>query len=119
MRVMYGSITRAFVIHSVPPRIVVITTLTSLAGLTFTGLLGWPLWRIALTMLIPWCVVLKQETGWTYRHYGGLALFYVLAVTQSGHLFEHMAQMIQIHILGLTGDNARGVIGTLDIEWVH
>jgi hypothetical protein len=27
--------------------------------------------------------------------------------------------MIQMHTLGLTGANAQGVIGTLDIEWVH
>jgi hypothetical protein len=114
-----GAITRAFAIHSVPPRIVLMTALTSLAGLMFTSLLGWPLWRIAATMLIPWCVVLTQETIWTYRHYGGLALFYVLVVTQTGHLFEHVAQMIQMHVLGLTGANAQGVIGTLDIEWVH
>jgi hypothetical protein len=27
--------------------------------------------------------------------------------------------MIQIHVLGLTGSDARGIFGTLDIEWVH
>lgn len=113
------SITRAFAIHSVPSRIVVLTALTSFACLILTGLLGWPLWRIALTMLIPWCALLTQETVGTYRHYPWLALFYVLAVTQTGHFFEHVAQMIQLHVLGLAGRSAQGVIGTLDIEWVH
>jgi hypothetical protein len=27
--------------------------------------------------------------------------------------------MVQIHILGLTGPDARGIFGTLDLEWVH
>jgi hypothetical protein len=27
--------------------------------------------------------------------------------------------MVQIHILGLSGAAARGVVGQLDIEWVH
>jgi hypothetical protein len=43
----------------------------------------------------------------------------VLVVTQTGHVFEHVAQMVQIHVLGLTGGSARGVFGALDIEWVH
>jgi hypothetical protein len=27
--------------------------------------------------------------------------------------------MVQLHVLGLTGPDARGIFGTLDIEWVH
>jgi hypothetical protein len=56
---------------------------------------------------------------WTYRHYQWLALFYVLVVTQGGHFLEHVVQVTQIHILGLTGAEARGIFGALDIEWVH
>jgi hypothetical protein len=46
-------------------------------------------------------------------------LFYVLLVTQAGHFLEHVAQMIQIHLLGLQGARAQGVFGMLNIEWVH
>jgi hypothetical protein len=112
-------ITGAFTIHSAPARAIVLTGAASLVGLLFASLLGWPLWRIALAMLLPWAPLLTQETVWTYRHYHWLALFYVLAVTQTGHFFEHVAQMVQIHVLRLTGDSARGVFGALDIEWVH
>ncbi len=49
----------------------------------------------------------------------GLAVFTFLLLAQTGHLLEHVAQMVQIHALGLTGSDARGVIGQLDIEWVH
>jgi hypothetical protein len=48
-----------------------------------------------------------------------LALLGILALSQTAHLFEHVAQMIQIHVLHLSGPAARGVVGQLDIEWVH
>lgn len=48
-----------------------------------------------------------------------LTLLSILAVSQTADLFEHVAQMAQIHILGLSGPRARGVVGQLDIEWVH
>jgi hypothetical protein len=35
------------------------------------------------------------------------------------HFGEHVVQMVQIHALGLQGDDARGVFGVFDIEWVH
>ncbi len=48
-----------------------------------------------------------------------LALLSLLALSQTLHLFEHVAQMIQIHILGLSGAAAQGIVGQLNIEWVH
>ncbi|HEY7624047.1 MAG TPA: hypothetical protein VIA63_03370 [Candidatus Limnocylindria bacterium] len=48
-----------------------------------------------------------------------VALLGFLAVTQTLHFFEHVAQMVQIHVLHLSGANARGVVGQLDVEWVH
>jgi len=49
----------------------------------------------------------------------GMAVFTFLLLAQTGHLLEHVAQMVQIHTLGLTGSDARGIVGQLDIEWVH
>ena len=48
-----------------------------------------------------------------------MALLGFLAVSQTAHLFEHVAQMIQIHVLHLSGANAQGIVGQLNIEWVH
>lgn len=48
-----------------------------------------------------------------------IALLSFVAVSQTLHLFEHVAQMIQIHVLSLSGPAARGIVGQLDIEWVH
>lgn len=47
------------------------------------------------------------------------ALFVAIVISQIFHLGEHVSQMIEIHVLGLSGANARGIIGALDIEWVH
>lgn len=51
-------------------------------------------------------------TGW-------IALLGLLALTQTAHLFEHIAQIVQIHVLHLVGASAQGIIGQLNIEWVH
>ena len=48
-----------------------------------------------------------------------LAVLGFLAVSQTAHLLEHVAQMVQIHVLDLSGANAQGIVGQLNIEWVH
>ena len=48
-----------------------------------------------------------------------LALFAFLVAAQTSHLLEHVAQIVQIHLLGLSGPDASGIVGRLDIEWVH
>ncbi|HTD63409.1 MAG TPA: hypothetical protein VK732_01595 [Verrucomicrobiae bacterium] len=48
-----------------------------------------------------------------------IALLGFLAVAQTAHLLEHVVQMVQIHVLHLSGAAAQGIIGQLNIEWVH
>ena len=93
--------------------------LASLGGLVFTTLQGWSLWTVGIAVILPWAPVFVRDLAWIYKRYGWLALFYALVVTQGGHCLEHMVQMVQIHVLGLTGPDARGVFGVLDIEVVH
>lgn len=114
-----GPIRRVLAIRSVPPHIIAVTALASCAGLGVGILQNWPLWAIGLATLVPWIPLFTSEVVWTYRHYHWFALFYVLAITQGGHFLEHVAQMIQIQVLGLKGANAQGIFGTLNIEWVH
>ena len=92
---------------------------TCLGGLAFSILEGWPLWASGLAVVVPWLPIAVREVAWVYRRYQWLAPFYLLVITQTGHFFEHVTQMIQIHVLGLQGADARGIFGTLDIEWVH
>jgi hypothetical protein len=91
----------------------------SAGAISFALLRAWPLWAVGLVAMLPWVPLLALDMAWTVRRYQWLALFYLLAVTQLGHLGEHVAQMVQMHMLALSGPNARGIVGTLDIEWVH
>ena len=110
---------RLLALGNVPPRVILVTTLASYVGQALAGLQGWPLWGIVLAALSPWIPLFFAEIAWTYRHYQWLALLYVLVLTQSGHVLEHVAQLFQIHVLRLSGPGARGIFGALDIEWVH
>lgn len=103
----------------VPSRVLAAAAGLSVAGLLVGTVAAWPLWGVTLAALSPWVLVFGRGVAWTQRRFGWLALFSVLAVTQSAHVGEHVAQMIQIHILHRTGAEAPGIFGALDIEWVH
>lgn len=48
-----------------------------------------------------------------------LAFYLVLTATQIGHVGEHLVQVAQLRLLGLPPAHAHGIVGALDIEWVH
>jgi hypothetical protein len=105
---------------STPPRVIVLTSAVVSLGLALATVgRGWPMWVTALVALVAWIPTFVVGARWNYRRHHWLALFYVLVVTQIGHFFEHVAQMIQIHAMNLSGVFARGIFGVLDIEWVH
>lgn len=114
-----GLLQRLVGIRNAPPHIVALTAAASYAAQVFAVLQGWPFWAIVLATLLPWGPLLMRETAWMYKHYGYLALFYLLVITQGGHVIEHVAQILQIHVLGLPLREARGIFGALDVEWVH
>ena len=91
----------------------------SLGGLAFAYLEGWPLWAMGAAVVLPWVPVFYGDLVWIYQRYPWLALFYGVVVTQGGHCLEHVSQMIQIHVLGLSGPAAQGIFGALNNEWVH
>jgi hypothetical protein len=106
-------------VRTVSPRVVALVATASSGAALFSGLIGLPLWLVGTCALAPWLPILFKETSWTRRQYGWLALFYVLAITQTAHLFEHVAQMLQLHVLHEAPPQAKGVFGALDVEWVH
>jgi hypothetical protein len=110
---------RSHQVTQVAPITIGLILLLSLGGLSFALLQGWPLWAAGAAAVLPWIPGFVLNVAHVYRAYQWLALFYVLVVTQTGHLLEHVAQVVQIHVLGLTGPDARGIFGTLDIESVH
>lgn len=106
-------------IHTVAAHAVTLAWLTSLAVVAVGYFQAWPLWITAAAALIPWLPIFYDRVVWTHRHHSWLALFYVLVISQVGHFFEHVAQMIQIHLFGLPAQLALGIFGALNIEWVH
>jgi hypothetical protein len=63
---------------------------------------------VAHKVVSHWIPPLALGATWNYQRYDWLSLFYVLLVTQAGHFLDHVAQMIQIHLLGLQGTSAQG-----------
>jgi hypothetical protein len=118
MTVRAGRI-RVGTLAGVPPRIIVLTGVASLGAAALAIASGWPLWAIAGVAVVPVIPLASVELSWTYRHYGWLAFFYLLVVTQTGHFIEHIVQMVQIHVLDEPPTNAHGIFGQLDVEWVH
>lgn len=104
--------------NSIPLYAVVAASVISLSLLVI-HLIGMDLWKVALLILLAWLPIFVVKTREIYRQYRWLAFFFVLLIAQSVHFTEHIAQMIQIHLLGLSGMQAHGIIGMLDLEWVH
>jgi hypothetical protein len=105
-------------IHSVPLPFILLSAGISV-GLVATFWLGCAIWQVALLVILAWLPLFFLKTVSIHRQYGWLAFFFILVVTQGAHVLEHVAQMVQIHLLGLSGLQARGIFGMLDLEWVH
>src|SRR5207248_1116125 len=112
-------LTRPVATPRIPPTVLCLAALSSYGGWTLALLQGWPLWGMALAMLVPCAPLVAVHAYWTHAHAPWLAFFYLLVIAQLGHCGEHVAQMVQLHILARQGADARGVFGALDIEWVH
>lgn len=116
---MFAVVQKLLDIRSVPPSILMLTAAASYGGLILAAAVGWPLWAMVAAATLPWLLVFGLEVQWTYRHFQWVALMYLLVLTQGGHFVEHLTQMIQIHVFDKAGEEARGIFGQLDIEWVH
>ena len=103
---------------SIPLYAIVAASFISLSLLVI-HMIGMDLWKVALLILFAWLPIFVVKTREIYRQYRWLAFFFVLLIAQSVHFTEHIAQMIQIHLLGLSGMQAHRIIGMLDLEWVH
>jgi hypothetical protein len=92
----------------------------SAAGIGVAAATDAPIWVLGIVGLAPWLPLLGMAVLATMRAAGGwMALYLGLALTQAGHVGEHVVQVIQLRVLGLSGEHAHGVFGALDIEWVH
>lgn len=104
---------------SIPPNILGITVAASWLGMVATIILHYPLWVIGIVTFLPWVPILCSEALWKYRHYAWFALFEILLVAQSLHMIEHFAQLIEVDVVGWPRALSTGIIGTLNVEYVH
>ena len=110
---------RVFSLNSKSFYLLVATLVTSTLLVT-SFWLGVALWQVGSIILFAWIPLVGYVMSLFYRLYGtGVALLFLLVMGQAAHLVEHIAQMVEIHILGLKGPQASGIIGQLNNEWVH
>jgi hypothetical protein len=97
-----------------------VALMAAAAGVGLAAAAEAPIWLLGIIGLVPWLPLLAGAVVLTARAADGwLALYLVLALTQTGHVGEHLVQVAQLRLLGLGGEHAHGVFGALDIEWVH
>jgi hypothetical protein len=106
-------------LQSAPMTAITLAAAGSFMGQIAAVVQGAPLWVYVLAAVAPWLPIFVLELSWTYRHYKWVAVFCVLIVSQSAYVFEHAAQMIQIHILGRSTADALGIFGAVDLQRVQ
>lgn len=79
----------------------------------------WALWLLGFLIIFAWMPLIISTMRAIYQQYPWFAFLYLLVIAQIAHMLEHLAQMVELHILGLVGAQASGIIGFLNTEWVH
>ena len=69
--------------------------------------------------LIPWGIIMLFEVEWTYKHFGWLALGFLMAMVQVIHYSEHCIEVIQYHIFGDPLAESLAIFSNLNVEYVH
>jgi hypothetical protein len=80
---------------------------------------GWTLWLLGFLIIAAWMPLVFSTMRTIYQQNRWLAFLYLIVIAQAAHTIEHVAQMVELHTLGWPGPRAKGIIGILDIEWVH
>jgi hypothetical protein len=80
---------------------------------------GWTLWLLGFLIIAAWMPLVLSTMHTIYQRSHWLSFLYLLVVTQAAHMLEHLAQMVELHLLGWPGPKANGIIGFLNVEWVH
>jgi hypothetical protein len=78
------------------------------------------MWYIAASLLVLWTPCSIRYTYRLTKKDTRLAIYFVFLALQSIHMSEHVAQMVQIHLLFKAFNNSHGLFGAyLDVEWLH
>src|SRR5215468_9647298 len=77
---------------------------------------GWTIWILGFLIIAAWMPLVISTMRTIYQRHRWLAFLYLLVVAQAAHMIEHLAQMVELHILGWPGPKANGIIGFLNVE---
>lgn len=80
---------------------------------------GWAVWLLGFLIMAAWMPLVFSTMKKISVYHPWLAFLYVLLIFQTAHMIEHLAQMVELHLLGWPGPKAGGIIGFLNVEWVH
>lgn len=81
-----------FSFKRVPVRVIVLTALLSYGLQIGTILMGQPVYVIVIVTILPWIPVFVFESMWQVKHYHWVAVLGALALLQSAHLVDFVAQ---------------------------
>lgn len=86
----------------------------------FVMMSGFVLWWLALILLATWTPWLWRRFHLEYTRSPALGLLFALLIMQSIHAAEHLAQEVQIHLMGWPFPISHGILGgQIDTEWFH
>ena len=89
-------------------------------GLVATSRMGWPLWGAIAAGLVLLLIPASMKWRSDLRRYGpALTVLGALLVLQGFHGIEHLAQLLQNHVLGLNLRASNGLLSPANAEWVH
>jgi hypothetical protein len=106
-------------LHKVPATYLLGAFFVSYLILGISWLEGSPPWLAFGLALIPWGIVMFVEIEWTYKHYGWLALFFLMAFVQTIHYSEHCIEMVQYHLFNNPLKDSLAIFSKLNVEGVH
>lgn len=89
-------------------------------GMLAMRLAAIPVWGVVLAVLVLLMVAAIPKWQADQRHYGTpVMVLSILVAAQGFHTVEHIAQIIQYHVLGWSARAAVGLISPANAEWVH
>jgi hypothetical protein len=91
-----------------------------LTNIIFILICQYLLWALALLILLAWMPLCIRYTLDLLKRDYTLALYFIFVALQSIHMSEHIAQMVQTHILVRMFSQSHGIFGAaLDVELLH
>jgi hypothetical protein len=106
-------------VHRVPATYLLGAFIVSYLILAISWLETDTAWLAFGLALVPWGIILFFEVSWTYKHFGWLALGFLMAFVQLIHYSEHCIEVIQYHIFNDPLEESVAIFTKLNVEWVH